>query len=115
MNPFASGKENRIDSIGESALIELMRDWLGTASPPTPKGIGDDCSAIPLPTNKSHLLTTADPVIYKRHFEDSLSPEQVAQLKRDYGIYLVNSGRINVCGITRDNVDYLSESIAAVL
>ena len=44
-----------------------------------------------------------------------VSPQQVAQLKQDYGIYLVDSGRINVCGITGDNVDYLSESIAAVL
>jgi aspartate/tyrosine/aromatic aminotransferase len=44
-----------------------------------------------------------------------VSPEQVARLKQDYGIYLVDSGRINVCGITRDNVDYLSDSIAAVL
>ncbi len=44
-----------------------------------------------------------------------VSPEQVAKLKHDYGIYLVDSGRINVCGITGDNVSYLSESIAAVL
>jgi aspartate/tyrosine/aromatic aminotransferase len=44
-----------------------------------------------------------------------VSPQQVAALKKDYGVYLVDSGRINVCGITRDNVDYLSESIAAVL
>jgi aspartate/tyrosine/aromatic aminotransferase len=44
-----------------------------------------------------------------------VSPEQVAALKKDYGIYLVDSGRINVCGVTRDNVDYLTESIAAVL
>lgn len=44
-----------------------------------------------------------------------VSPEQVAALKQDYGIYLVDSGRINVCGVTRDNADYLAESIAAVL
>ncbi len=44
-----------------------------------------------------------------------VSPEQVARLKQEYGIYLVDSGRINVCGITNDNVDYLSASIAAVL
>ena len=44
-----------------------------------------------------------------------VSPEQVAALKKDYGIYLVDSGRINVCGITRDNVDYIAEAIAAVL
>ncbi len=43
-----------------------------------------------------------------------VTPEQVAALKRDYGVYLVDTGRINVCGITPDNVDYLTESIAAV-
>jgi len=41
--------------------------------------------------------------------------EQVERLKRDFGIYLVDSGRINVCGITEDNVTYLAESIAVVL
>lgn len=44
-----------------------------------------------------------------------VSAEQVATLKRDCGIYLVDSSRINVCGITQGNVDYLAESIAAVL
>ena len=44
-----------------------------------------------------------------------VSPEQVAVLKKDYGIYLVDTGRINVCGITRENADYLSDSIASVL
>ena len=44
-----------------------------------------------------------------------VSPQQVARLKQDYGIYLVDSGRINVCGITSDNVDYLAESIAAII
>ncbi len=43
------------------------------------------------------------------------SPEQVARLKQKYGIYLVDSGRINVCGITGDNVEYLCASIAAVI
>lgn len=42
-------------------------------------------------------------------------PEQVARLKQDYGIYLVDSGRINICGITADNVAYLAQSIAAVI
>ena len=44
-----------------------------------------------------------------------ITPEQVTRLKRDYGIYMVNSSRINVAGITPDNVDYLASSIAAVL
>lgn len=44
-----------------------------------------------------------------------VTPEQVAALKRDYGVYLVDTGRINVCGITQDNVYYLADSVAAVL
>ena len=44
-----------------------------------------------------------------------ISQEQVAQLKKDCGIYIVDSSRINVCGITAGNVNYLAESIASVL
>jgi aspartate/tyrosine/aromatic aminotransferase len=44
-----------------------------------------------------------------------ISAEHVARLKKDFGIYMVDSSRINVAGITRDNVNYLSDSIAAVL
>lgn len=44
-----------------------------------------------------------------------VTPDQVARLKRDYGIYMVDSSRINVAGITEANVDYLAASIAAVL
>jgi aspartate aminotransferase len=41
--------------------------------------------------------------------------QQVERLKKEFGVYLVGSSRINVAGITADNVDYLAESIAAVL
>ena len=44
-----------------------------------------------------------------------ITPEHVERLKREFGIYLVDTSRINVAGITPDNVDYLSDSIAAVL
>ena len=44
-----------------------------------------------------------------------ISAAQVERLKSDFGIYMVNSSRINVAGITEDNVGYLSDSIAAVL
>lgn len=43
-----------------------------------------------------------------------ITAEQVAKLKRDFGIYMVDSSRINVAGITADNVGYLTDSIAAV-
>jgi aspartate/tyrosine/aromatic aminotransferase len=44
-----------------------------------------------------------------------VTPEQVDRLKRDFGVYMVSSSRINVAGITPDNVDYLATSITAVL
>ena len=44
-----------------------------------------------------------------------ITPEQVEALKKDYGIYMVGSSRINVAGVTAANVDYLAESIAAVI
>ncbi|AJQ95292.1 amino acid aminotransferase [Gynuella sunshinyii] len=44
-----------------------------------------------------------------------LSKEQVESLKKDFGIYMVGSGRINVAGMTKSNLDYLCESIASVL
>ena len=44
-----------------------------------------------------------------------VSAEQVARLKKDFGVYMVDSSRINVAGITPDNVNYLADSIAATL
>lgn len=44
-----------------------------------------------------------------------LNKEQVAKLKDEYAIYIVGSGRINVAGMTPQNMDYLCESIAKVL
>lgn len=44
-----------------------------------------------------------------------LTPVQVDQLRNDFGIYIVGSGRINVAGITSANIEKLTSSIAAVL
>ena len=58
----------------------------------------------------SHILRTTGMFCYL-----GVSPEQVDRLIKDRGVYLVGSSRINVCGITEDNVRYLAESIASVL
>ncbi|NBI12038.1 aminotransferase class I/II-fold pyridoxal phosphate-dependent enzyme [[Haemophilus] felis] len=44
-----------------------------------------------------------------------LNPEQMDRLKEDFAIYAVRSGRINVAGITEDNIRHLCESIVKVL
>ncbi len=44
-----------------------------------------------------------------------LKPEHVEALKKKHAIYIVGSGRINVAGITKDNVGPLCEAIADVV
>jgi len=44
-----------------------------------------------------------------------ISEDQVDRLKRDYGVYMVGSSRINTAGITAKNVNYLADAIAATL
>ncbi|WP_418146577.1 amino acid aminotransferase [Actinobacillus pleuropneumoniae] len=45
----------------------------------------------------------------------SLTPEQVDRLREEFAIYAVRSGRINVAGITDQNIDTLCEAIVKVL
>lgn len=44
-----------------------------------------------------------------------LNSVQVDQLRNDHSIYIVGSGRINVAGMTQDNMDPLCSAIASVL
>ncbi|MEE2676132.1 MAG: amino acid aminotransferase [Planctomycetota bacterium] len=44
-----------------------------------------------------------------------LNPMQVDQLKNDHSIYVVGSGRINVAGLNRENVEQLCDAILQVL
>jgi aspartate/tyrosine/aromatic aminotransferase len=43
-----------------------------------------------------------------------LSPEQVARLKAEFGVYLVGAGRVNVAGLTKANIGAACAAIAAV-
>ena len=44
-----------------------------------------------------------------------LSEAQVEKLKTDYAIYMVGSSRVNIAGISASNLEYLADSIVAVL
>ncbi|MDA0989149.1 MAG: aminotransferase class I/II-fold pyridoxal phosphate-dependent enzyme, partial [Verrucomicrobia bacterium] len=44
-----------------------------------------------------------------------LNKAQVEALKHEHAIYIVGSGRINVAGMTPDNIDRLCDAIASVL
>ncbi|NNL64217.1 MAG: aspartate/tyrosine/aromatic aminotransferase [Woeseiaceae bacterium] len=44
-----------------------------------------------------------------------IAEDQVDRLKKEYGVYMVGSSRINTAGITARNVNYLADAIAATL
>tara|TARA_Y100001970_G_scaffold221078_1_gene271659 strand:+ start:1 stop:708 length:708 start_codon:yes stop_codon:yes gene_type:complete len=44
-----------------------------------------------------------------------LSEAEVLKLKEKYSIYIVKSGRINVAGITSNNVEYIAKAITEVI
>ncbi len=44
-----------------------------------------------------------------------INPEQVATLQDDYSIYMVSSGRMNIAGLSEQNIDYFAKSVVAVL
>jgi len=44
-----------------------------------------------------------------------LSAQQAIKLRDDYAVYMLDSSRINVAGVNAGNIDYLAESVAAVL
>jgi aspartate/tyrosine/aromatic aminotransferase len=44
-----------------------------------------------------------------------ITGEPVLRLRSEFGVYMLENGRINVAGITPHNVDYLCRSIAVVL
>ncbi len=64
-------KRGSVSSVGEEALIRLIRRWLGPAAPPSPAGMGDDCAVL-RPARGKELLTV-DPVVRGIHFDDAVS------------------------------------------
>ncbi len=93
MHPFAQHSSESVASLGEEKLILALRRWLGSASPRTPFGIGDDCAV--LPASRGRQLITVDPVIYGRHFDDSVPPRAVGAklLKRNLSDLAAMGGR----------------------
>ena len=44
-----------------------------------------------------------------------LSREQVLELRTDYHVYMLDSGRASLCGLNDGNVEFLAEAIHSVL
>jgi len=80
---IAVNARDSVRALGEEGLIDRIRHWLGAANPPAPFGIGDDCAVLP-PSSKQQVVTV-DPIIYGRHFDDSISAREAGAklLKRN--------------------------------
>ena len=93
MRLFTTRRAESIASLGERGLIDSIRRWLGSASPPAPFGMGDDCAV--LPETGGRLLLTVDPVVFGRHFDDSIPPAAVGAklLKRNLSDLAAMGGR----------------------
>jgi thiamine-monophosphate kinase len=83
VHPFTERPSESVAALGEEKLIAAIRRWVGTASPRTPFGIGDDCAV--LPASRGRQLITVDPVIYGRHFDRDVPASAVGAklLKRN--------------------------------
>ncbi len=69
-SPFTTQRNLSVAALGEVRLIREIRRWLGSATPRSPAGIGDDCAT--LSGSMRDQLITVDPVIYGEHFDDSI-------------------------------------------
>jgi thiamine-monophosphate kinase len=93
VHPFTRHFSDSVSAWGEEKLIAAIRRWLGTASPRSPFGIGDDCAVLPAAPGRQ--LLTVDPVIYGRHFDDTVPPRAVGAklLKRNLSDLAAMGGR----------------------
>ena len=88
------------------AELAAMRDRVnglrrGLAAAFTQEGCGDRFAGVARQTGMFSLL--------------NLTPEQVAIVQKDKSIYFPSNGRINVAGLTDENIPYVARAIASVL
>ncbi|MCP5382917.1 MAG: aspartate/tyrosine/aromatic aminotransferase [Kordiimonadaceae bacterium] len=44
----------------------------------------------------------------------TLTPEQIQSLIKDHSIFMMASGRVNMAGLTEDNIDYVTDAVASL-
>lgn len=67
---FNNGTDT-LKNYSEETLIQQIKEWLGTSSPPSPFGIGDDCAVFSQSETIPSIVST-DALIYGQHFDDSI-------------------------------------------
>jgi len=75
VHPFTDDPESQVRRHGELELLRRIREWLGTANPAPPRGMGDDTAVLPVPTDGDSLLLTNDSLLWNQHFDEFTEPE----------------------------------------
>jgi thiamine-monophosphate kinase len=70
---FSNEPSRQIARLGESALLEEIRSWLGDTTPPAPAGMGDDCALLEFDPAQKTCITT-DAVTYGQHIDATITP-----------------------------------------
>ncbi|XP_069679009.1 aspartate aminotransferase, cytoplasmic-like [Periplaneta americana] len=70
------------------------------------RGLKERLESLGTPGTWDHIVSQIGMFSYT-----GLSPKQVEHLTNKYHVYLLKSGRINMCGLTTKNIDYVAKAI----
>lgn len=74
------------------------------------KALRDKLEELQTPGDWSHITSQIGMFSYT-----GLNPTQVEHLVNDYHIYLPKDGRISICGLNTNNVNYVANAIYTVV
>ncbi|KAL7734371.1 hypothetical protein ACLKA6_010706 [Drosophila palustris] len=109
-------------AFGSRVVAKVLSDkknkeeWLTTIKEMTDrvkkmrKELSEILSKLKTPGRWDHIVKQRGMFSYS-----GLTEQQVEKLRKEYHIYMLKSGRINVCGLNTNNIDYVAESIDKVV
>lgn len=74
------------------------------------KALFDALTALETPGTWNHITDQIGMFSYT-----GLSPAQVEYLQSNHHIYMLSSGRINMCGLNESNIEYVAKAIHAAV
>jgi len=108
-NPPNHGARVVATALNDPVLFEEWRGCIKTMSDRIRlmrSGLRDRLVALGTPGNWDHIVNQIGMFSYT-----GLNVRQVEFLRSEYHIYMLKSGRINMCGLTQANLDYMAKGI----
>jgi len=108
-NPPHHGARVVATALNDPVLFDEWRGCIKTMSDRIRlmrSGLRDRLVALGTPGNWDHIVNQIGMFSYT-----GLNVRQVEFLRSEYHIYMLKSGRINMCGLTQANLDYMAKGI----